>query len=132
MICLSLQMYLFLYFLSMYKGIYEFFGIYLNMYFMFILQVIVEINSFGIKESSIKPKPEDHNEQIPNEHGQKQGTKSLENYDEILTLTRHDTEKQVFRQTVVKHTDKEDDSQCNRHSFSLQRAWCCLKGRRSS
>ncbi|CAH1990546.1 unnamed protein product [Acanthoscelides obtectus] len=77
--------------------------------------------------------PDDKHSDIQDQT-KKQGTKAAEKFDEILTIKREEPEENKPRDPCQNGKRKEDieDEELKHKGFSLQRAWCCLRGRRTS
>lgn len=96
---------------------------------------MVEINSDPKEESKPLQKPDEKGKsQDRLDADQKRcGTKSArEKFDEIVTVKRdHVEERGPEPETIVNGARSEEHFKQNK-GFSIQRAWCCLRGRRTS
>nr|CAH7722669.1 unnamed protein product [Callosobruchus chinensis] len=106
------------------------------------LSVFVEINKEppdkpAENEISI-PVPEIGDDKHPDKDQiKKQGAtkRTSENFDEILTIKREEAEETKHEDNVCPNGDRKEevqDEELKHKGFSLQRAWCCLRGRRTS
>lgn len=97
---------------------------------------MVEINNEH-KESDSKSIDMQKPERRESDQQKKLGTKTVrENFDEIVTVHRDNVEareKEPDLEQLV-NSARNEDEQYNKHhkGFSIQRAWCCLRGRRTS
>lgn len=97
------------------------------------MQVVVEINKSSTFDTLAELKQQNQKQ------AKKAGTKSIKdakaNFDEITTVNRDDEleeETKEFEKFIngSRADDKEED--CHHKGFSFQRAWCCLRSRRTS
>lgn len=101
-------------------------------------QVVVEINKTQTDPSPAQDitghsKKDDDDSQQDRDQLKKTGTKQkCENLDEIVTVKRDDVEDVVKPHEQFANGGRDEVEECKHKGFSFQRAWCCLRTRRTS